>query len=133
MNIPVTARLLFPLLLMGAVGACASMPPPNDKITLAQTSVERAERAGAVELAALPMRDARDKLANAKQAIADKHNEIAARLAEQADADAQLAEALAQTAKADKQVADLNESLRTLQEEARRNDATYQPSGVPVR
>ncbi len=133
MKTQVTAKVLIPLLLMGTIGACASLPPPNDKITVAQTSIERAERAGAVELAALPMQNAREKLAHAKQAIVDKHNDVAARLAEQADADAQLAEAQAQTAKADKSVADLHDSLRTLQDESRRDNGTYNPSGVPAR
>jgi hypothetical protein len=133
MKTQVTKKLLVPLLLMGTIGACASIPPPNDKITVAQTSIERAERAGAVELAALQMQSAREKLAHAKQAVADKHNDVAARLAEQADADAQLAEALAQTAKADKSVADLHDSLRTLKDESRRDDEPTNPSGVPAR
>jgi hypothetical protein len=133
MRIQTTAKMLVPLVVIGTLGACASMPPPTDKITLAQTSIERAERAGAVELAALPMRDARDKLSHAKEAIVAKKMEDAARLAEQADADAQLAEAMAQTSKADKSVADLNDSLRTLQQESHRSDGTFKPSGAPTR
>ena len=113
--------------------ACASMPPPNDKLAVAQTSIERAERANAVELAALPMRNAREKLSQAKQAINDKDNEKALRLAEQADADAQLAEAQAQTAKSDKAVADLEEGLRTLQEESHRDATPNGATGVPMR
>lgn len=133
MRVHSITKAIAPIVLLGALSACASLPPPNDKIVLAQTSIERAERAGAVELAPIPIRDARDKLSQAKQAISDKDNEVALRLAEKADSDAQLAEALAQTAKADKSVADLNDSLRTLQNESRRSSETSNPTGVPSR
>src|ERR1700685_1092763 len=79
-----------------SAAGCATTPIPNEKIAVAKSSVQRAEQAGAPELAPLEMATARDKLARAEKAAADREPVPAAQLADQANADAQLAEATAQ-------------------------------------
>ena len=75
--------------------ACASAPPPVEKLAVAKSSIERAEQAQAAQFAQIELNSARNKYA-AAQAAADKRDaEVAARLADQADVDAQLAESTA--------------------------------------
>ena len=81
--------------------ACSSVQPPKTEISTAETAIRQAESAGAVELAPLPMRIARENLEEAK-AIVQKENgdqlRRARRLAESATVEAQLAEQSARTA-----------------------------------
>ena len=113
---------------LGAAG-CASERHASERsgsrpeeLTRATSSVEAAEKAGAYEHGGVEMTLARRKLADAQQALADGDGEIATRLAEEADLDAQLAMAKARNQEMQAAVAELNESIRTLQEEVRRND-----------
>jgi hypothetical protein len=105
--------------LMFAAG-CASKPIQTDRLALAQQAIERAERAGAVELAPVEIRNARDKLAAAQRAAEAREAAPTVRLAEQAEVDAQLAEATARAEKSARTVAELDESLRALQRETQR-------------
>lgn len=100
--------------------ACASAPPPVEKLTIAKTSIERAEQAQAAQFAQVELGSARAKLA-AAQAAADKHDaEVAARMADQADVDAQLAESTARAKQQEQLVAEMDASLRDLRNEALR-------------
>lgn len=105
---------------LGAVG-CATTPIPNEQIAVAKSSVQRAEQAGAPELAPVEMAAARDKLARAERAAADRDAQHATQLAEQANADAQLAEATAQEQHSRKAAMELDASLRTLRQESLRS------------
>ena len=116
-------------LAVGAAG-CASTPVPNEKLAVARQSVQRAEQAGAVELAPVEMQTARDKLARAEKAAAAKDGVPATQLAEQANADAQLAEATAQQNKSHKAAMELEASLQTLRQEAMRKDGTGSSTSV---
>ena len=100
---------------------CASTPVPNEKLAVAQASVQRAEAAGGVEFAPVEMAAARDKLARAEKAASDHDALPATQLAEQANADAQLAEATAQEQKSHKAAAELDASLKALRNESSRN------------
>jgi hypothetical protein len=111
-------------LALSAVG-CATTPVPNEKIAVAQSSVQRAEQAGAPELAPVEMAAARDKLARAERAAADHDALPATRLAEQADADAQLAEATAQEQRSHKAAVEFDANLQALRQESLR---TSQPN-----
>jgi hypothetical protein len=110
------------------VVACASNPVPNEKIAVAQASVNRAEQAGAVEFAPVQMASARDKLARAEKAAADRKGEPATQLAEQANADALLAEATAQQQRSHKAAAEFDASMQALRNESQRSS---QPTVSP--
>jgi septal ring factor EnvC (AmiA/AmiB activator) len=110
--------------------ACASAPMPVDKLAVARTSVERAERAQAARFAQVELDAARNKL-SAAQAAADKHDaDVAARLADQADVDAQLAEATARAKQQEQLVAEMDASLRDLRNETLRNQELRAPTGA---
>lgn len=81
--------------------ACSSVQPPKTEISTAETAIRQAESAGAVELAPLPMRIARENLEEAKAIVQkEKGDQLrrARRLAENATVGAQLAEQSARTA-----------------------------------
>ena len=101
--------------------ACASsVPAPNQQVLASEAAVTSATSAGAADLAPTELRTARDKLAQAKVALAAEHNEHATRLAREAQADANLAEAKARHTKAQKADAELGEGNRVLREELQR-------------
>jgi hypothetical protein len=100
---------------------CATTPVPNEQLAVAKSSVQRAEQAGAPELAPVEMAAARDKLARAEKAAADRDAQPATQLAEQANADAQLAEATAQEQHSRKAAMELQASLQALRQESLRS------------
>lgn len=109
-----------------AAAGCATTPVPNAKLAVAKDSVQRAESAGAVELAPVEMAAARDKLTRAEQAAAHHDDVPATELAEQANVDAQLAEATAQEHKSHKAAMELDASLQALRNEAARDPQSTQ-------
>ena len=116
--------------------ACASSPPPVEKLAVAKSSIERAEQAQAAQFAQIELNSARTKYA-AAQAAADKHDaDVAARLADQADVDAQLAESTARAKQQEQLVTEMDNSLRDLRNETLRRDpsgtATPQPAPQPI-
>jgi hypothetical protein len=104
-----------------SAAGCVTTPVPNEEIAVAKSSVQRAEQAGAPELAPVEMAAARDKLARAEKAAADRDAQPATHLAEQANADAQLAEATAQEQHSRKAVMELDASLQALRQESLRS------------
>jgi DNA repair ATPase RecN len=104
----------------GIVGlaACVSTPVPNEKIAVAQASVQRAEQSGAPELAPVELSAAREKLQRAERAAASHEAEPATMLAEQANVDAQLAEATAQEHRSHEAAMQLDASLQALRQES---------------
>ena len=108
------------------LAACASTPIPNEKIAVAKSSVELAERAGAPELAPVEMSTARDKLARAEKAAADRDAKPATLLAEQANVDAQLAEATAQQQRSHKAATEFDASMQALRQESTRSSQPTQ-------
>jgi Domain of unknown function (DUF4398) len=109
-----------------AAAACVTTPIPNEQIAVAKSSVQRAEQAGAPELAPVQMAAARDKLARAEKAAADRDAQPATQLAEQANADAQLAEATAQEQRSRKAALELEASLQALRQESLRSSQPNQ-------
>ncbi len=97
-----------------ALTACASTPPPTAEMAVSTAAVGRAVSAGATELSAMDLRNARDKLEQANVALAARDHERARRLALEAQVDAQLAQAKAESSKAGKAAAELQESTRVL-------------------
>ena len=94
-----------------------------EQITRAAATVEAAQRAGAYEHGNVELTSAQRKLADAEKALQDGDRQEAAWLGEEADLDAQLAMAKARNAEMQSAVTELNESIRALQEEARRGEA----------
>jgi Domain of unknown function (DUF4398) len=102
--------------------ACASTPPPNDQIAVANAAVVHAANAGAPNAAPGEMRMARDKLDRAKQAMTTNDYDLARTLAQQAQVDAQLAEAKADAIKAGQAAREVQDGNRVLREEIERNN-----------
>jgi hypothetical protein len=101
-----------------ALAACASGPVPLEQLAVAKESVQRAEQAGATELAPVELSTARDKLQRADQAAQNHEGQTATRLADQANVDAQLAEATAREHKSQQAEMELEASLQALRQEA---------------
>jgi Skp family chaperone for outer membrane proteins len=79
-----------------AISSCSTARPPTDILANAELGLRAADEARADELAPVDLKNAREKLARAKQAMAaEKYNE-ARRFAESAQVDAELAEAKAE-------------------------------------
>jgi hypothetical protein len=104
--------------LASCLAACATSPPPNEKLAVAQASVQRAEQSGAQALAPAELSTARDKLARAEDASTKREPGTATMLAEQANLDAELAEAIAQEHRSHQAVTELDASLQALRQEA---------------
>jgi Domain of unknown function (DUF4398) len=106
------------------LGACATTPPPNEKLAVAKAAVERADKAGAPTLAPTEMATAREKLARAEKAQSDSNVIAAGRWADQANVDAQLAEATAGAEQSHKAAAEYDASLQALRQESMRATPT---------
>jgi hypothetical protein len=100
------------------LAACVASPLPNEKIAVAQASVQHAEQSGAQELAPVELATARDKLRRAEQAAAGHEAGPATLLAEQANVDAELAEATAQEHRSREAAMQLDASLQALRQES---------------
>ncbi len=110
--------------LLASMSGCASTPLPNEKLAVARASVQRAEQAGAPELAPVELATAREKLNRAEKAAADHEAQPATMLAEQADIDAQLAEATANQQRSHKAAMEFDASMQALRQESMRNSNT---------
>jgi hypothetical protein len=100
------------------LAACSSVPPPQEQLAAADLAVREAEEAEAGAHAAVPLRQARDKLEQARGALQAKEHLAARRLAEQALVDAQRAEAEASAAAAGATLEEMQRSLEDLRREA---------------
>ena len=114
-----------------ALAACASGPVPLEQLAVAKESVQRAEQAGATELAPVEMSTARDKLQRAQLAAQNHEGQNATRLADQANVDAQLAEATAREHKSHQADMELEASLQQLRQESNHMPPPP-PTVVPV-
>lgn len=89
---------LLPSLTMGALltlSACASLPPPDNAMNLAQSQLQVARDAGAADYAPVDLDFAQSKFQQAQTAMASRDYDKAASFAEEARADAELARAKA--------------------------------------
>jgi len=109
-----------------SAAACATVPIPNEQLAVAKSSVQRAEQAGAPELAPVEMATARDELTRAEKAAAANDAQPATQLAERASVDAQLAEATAQEKRAHKAAAEFDANLQALRQESLRSSQPTQ-------
>jgi hypothetical protein len=110
-----------------ALTACVSGPVPLEQLAVAKASVQRAEQAGATELAPVELSTARDKLQRAEQAAQNHQGQVATRLADQANVDAELAEATAREHKSHQAEMEMQASLQAL-----RQESSHEPAPPPV-
>jgi predicted metal-dependent hydrolase len=96
--------------------------PDNDAIERAAASIDEAERAGAFEHGSADLNRAREKLTAARKASEEGDDDVAQRLAIEADLDADVAAATARNQEMQSAVTELEDSIRTLQDELRRNE-----------
>lgn len=120
------------LVLALALSSCASVPPPNDSMSLAQTRLQSARDAGAADYAPVDLGFAQDKFQAAQAAMAEKKYADAANLAGESVADADLARSKALLAAARSQIQaklDENNRLRSIGERAQAADQQDDPVG----
>jgi hypothetical protein len=126
-----TAAMALTLALTG----CATAPPPNDSMNLAQTELQAAREAGAADYAPVDLGFAQDKFQQAQAAMAERKYADAANLAGESSADADLARAKARLgaarAKIQSKVQE-NSHLRQLGEQPAA-EAPSQPQALPTR
>ena len=112
-------RVALMATLLVAAG-CATIPPPNEQMAVAQAAVQRASTAMTSEVAPAELGIAVAKLASAKSALAAGDTVRARRLADEATEDAQVAELSGQSARAQKAARDSADAARVLSEEVNR-------------
>ena len=113
-----------------ALVGCGNTPSAAPAIASSTASLDAARGAGAPELAAAEINEARSKLDRARVLSAAGDDRGALRLAEQADVDAQLARAKAGSERSRRAVTELEASLQTLRDELTRA-AVRQPALLP--
>jgi membrane protein involved in colicin uptake len=91
-----SVSMLLATLLFSTFYACSITKPPTDALAKAELGVRAADEARAAELAPADLKNAQDKLAQARRAMAGERYDDARRLAESAEVDAELAEAKAE-------------------------------------
>ena len=112
------------------LAGCASVPPPNDSMNLAQAKLQAARDAGAADYAPVDLGFAQDKFQQAQTAMAERKYADAANLAKESRADAELASAKARLG------AERAQIQRKVQENTRLrvlgDQAASQPQGQPA-
>ena len=109
-------------LLAGGVmlmAGCAGTPP-TEQIAVTKAAVAHANNAGTIQFAPIELQSAKDKLAQAEQAMEKKDYALASQLADEALADSRLAEAKSESAQAQKAAKDSQDASRALREEINR-------------
>ncbi|NBD22118.1 DUF4398 domain-containing protein [Aquabacterium fontiphilum] len=119
-SIGLRSRWLTAALAVSVLAACASTPPPRERLMLAQASVEAAASAGAPQFAPAEFERARTKLEAAKVAMARSEFGKAHVMAEQADADALVARHKAGAERARQATEEVNAGLKALREQSMR-------------
>lgn len=99
------------------ISACASVPPPNAAMAVAESAVQRANTADTRTGAPAELQIAIAKLSSARSAFERKDFPLAEQLARQAQVDAELAEALAQANRAELAARESQAAARALRNE----------------
>jgi hypothetical protein len=86
------------------IGGCASVPPPDNAMNLAQSQLQAARDADAADYAPVDLGFAQDKFQQAQTAMAQRKYADAANLADESRADAELARAKARLGAARAQI-----------------------------
>lgn len=115
----ITALALAGLLALPSV-AMAGRQEAEVALTEARASVGAAQRAGAVELAGIELKTARDMLNRAEASMERRRWDDVEREASMARADGRLAEARTRQRRAERSAADLEAAVETLRRELQR-------------
>jgi len=100
------------------LAGCASSPPaPPSELAVAASTLQDAERAGAVQYAPVELNRAREKVASAQNAMRQENYQDAQRLAAEAEADARLASVKAQAAQAEQALSTVRQDQNVLRNE----------------
>ena len=119
----ITPGLLAAATMSWAIAAHAS-PAADEKIAVAQASLQRAEESGAPQLAPVELASARSKLAQAQKAQLARDSKVAADMADQANIDAEVAEASARAQHSHAAAMEFDASMQALRTEAMRRSQT---------
>ncbi|MDP1934821.1 MAG: DUF4398 domain-containing protein [Nitrosomonas sp.] len=107
--------------------ACATVPqPPNQELAAAETAINSADQARAVDYASAELQEARTKLAAARAAVQQEKMILAQQLAEQSRVDAELALAKAEAIKAKEINDEMMKSTDVMKQEMQRNTGDKQ-------
>ena len=123
--LPLRSVLALPLGIgmLALLGACTGVSAvTKERVAQGQTSLQQAQQTlGQSEHGALELQQARDKIADAKSALAKGEHEQAERMAAQAHLYAELAVARSQSANARNAADEVLASLKMLRRESERN------------
>ncbi|WP_266169923.1 DUF4398 domain-containing protein [Dyella subtropica] len=124
-------------LALASLGGCASVPPPDGAMSLAQSQLRAARDAGAADYAPVDLDFAQNKFQQAQAAMARSKYEDAAALAEEAQADAELARAKARLGAARAQIQNKAEANSRLRDQIEQSLSSHeapqsQQSGLPA-
>ncbi len=123
---PLPATVLALVLSIGIIatlGGCASTPVSKEKMAVAESSVQHANTSSTSESAGAELQIALNKLARARQAVANKDYALANQLAEQTEVDALVAELHAQSIRSRKAALETKDAAQALTEEINRKTA----------
>lgn len=125
MNIRSSGRLAA-LLVLGAfmLSACATReaPPPVAQMARAEAAIEQAEAAGAAQHAPLGLREARQRLASARNAMEARNFAAAHQFAEQAEATARVAAAEAEAVRTEQMAEETRRGVESLRQELQQRE-----------
>ncbi len=102
------------------LSGCASKNPPLDRISSAESAINRASDNKAQIYAPLELKIAKEKLEKAKMLLKDKQYEEAAMIAKEAKVDAELAEEKSRTKETQKIAQEILDSINALKAEIER-------------
>jgi len=133
-----TAVSTLTLAMTLALAGCATTPPPDGAMNLAQTQLQAARDADAAMYDPIDLGNAQDKFQQAQNAMAKRDYDVAAQLADEARASAELARAKARLGAARNQIqskTSANQQLRdqieqTLSDQQQQNQS--QAAGLPA-
>lgn len=114
------ARVAAVAVVLAALSACSSVPPPTADIAKADSAMQAAELAGAREYAPIELRIAEASKLELDQAMAKEKFKRAARLAERTRAEAELAKAAAEAAKSRLALQESQDNIDTIVREVSR-------------
>ena len=112
-RLPIALSALIVLIASG----CAGIPRPDGALAKSDAAVKQAIEVGARTHAPLLLREAENKLNQARVETENKEYKKALQLIEQVQVDAELAQVTTLAAKAQKSVDELNLSIRVLRKE----------------
>jgi hypothetical protein len=120
MNFPSLRLYALSLAALAALSGCASAPPPNEAMAVAEAAVTRASNPSTSDAAPAALAVAVNKLASSRAALARGETESARWLAEEAALDAQVADQQAQAVRARKAAQETQAAAAALREELNR-------------